>query len=71
MEHLIDYQFFFVTGQTLRFFCRDCDTAVCSSCTDILHGRHVTVRVNDAVVEEKVRLKKLMESVQTKVSQSV
>ena len=23
------------TGQSLRFFCDDCDTAICASCTDI------------------------------------
>ncbi|CAG7717931.1 unnamed protein product, partial [Allacma fusca] len=54
-------------GQTLRFFCRDCDTAVCSSCTDIEHGRHTTVRAMDAVHEEKIRLKQLMENVHEQV----
>jgi len=58
---------FLFLGQTLRFYCRDCDTAVCSSCTDIEHGRHLTIRVLDAVLDEKVRLKELMETVQGKV----
>ncbi|CAL8081344.1 unnamed protein product [Orchesella dallaii] len=54
-------------GQTLRFFCKDCDTAICSSCTDIEHGRHTTVRAMDAVLEEKIRLQELMDSVQSNV----
>ncbi|XP_035714345.1 tripartite motif-containing protein 2 isoform X2 [Folsomia candida] len=54
-------------GQTLRFFCRDCDTAVCSSCTDIEHGRHSTIRVLDAVAEEKLRLQQLLDGITEKV----
>lgn len=55
------------SGQTLRFFCRDCDTAVCSSCTDIEHGRHSTIRVLDAVAEEKLRLQQLLDGITEKV----
>lgn len=55
-------------GQTLRFFCRDCDTAICSSCTDIEHGRHTTVRAMDAVIEEKIRLQQLLDHVSEKVN---
>jgi len=60
--------FFIIAGQTLRFFCKDCDTAVCSSCTDIEHAPHVTVRAMDAVLEEKIRLGQLLTAARAKVS---
>ncbi|RXG68298.1 Tripartite motif-containing protein 2 [Armadillidium vulgare] len=50
-------------GQTLRFYCRNCETAVCSSCTDIEHRDHTTMRLNDAVDNQKLDLQRLIDKV--------
>ena len=39
------------SGQSLRFYCNDCDSAICSSCSDIEHGDHRTVRLENAAME--------------------
>lgn len=58
---------FFDTGQTLRFYCRNCETAVCSSCTDIEHRDHTTMRLNDAVDNQKLDLQRLIDKVNVQV----
>ncbi|KAK8727480.1 hypothetical protein OTU49_009576, partial [Cherax quadricarinatus] len=50
-------------GQTLRFYCRDCETAVCSSCTDIEHRAHNTLHLTDAVDEHRVAMHQLIDRV--------
>ena len=56
-----------ISGQSLRFYCEDCETGICSSCTDIEHREHATVRMSDAVDAEKEELKKLVERARTQV----
>ncbi|XP_076344976.1 tripartite motif-containing protein 2-like isoform X2 [Tachypleus tridentatus] len=46
--------------QTLRFYCRNCETAVCVTCTDIEHCGHGTVRLRDAIEDERNALKVLL-----------
>lgn len=50
-------------GQTLRFYCRDCETAVCSSCTDIEHRAHNTLHLTDAVEEHRTAMHQLIDRV--------
>ncbi|XP_042213078.1 tripartite motif-containing protein 2-like [Homarus americanus] len=50
-------------GQTLRFYCRDCETAVCSSCTDIEHRAHTTLHLTDAVDEHRSAMHQLIDRV--------
>ncbi|XP_064079014.1 tripartite motif-containing protein 3-like isoform X3 [Macrobrachium nipponense] len=50
-------------GQTLRFYCRDCETAVCSSCTDIEHRAHNTLHLTDAVEEHRLAMHQLIDRV--------
>ncbi|XP_071547968.1 tripartite motif-containing protein 3-like isoform X2 [Panulirus ornatus] len=50
-------------GQTLRFYCRDCETAVCSSCTDIEHRAHNTLHLTDAVDEHRAAMHQLIDRV--------
>ncbi|CAL4097070.1 unnamed protein product [Meganyctiphanes norvegica] len=50
-------------GQTLRFYCRDCETAVCSSCTDIEHRTHNTLRLTEAVDEHRQAMHSLIDRV--------
>ncbi|XP_023215414.1 tripartite motif-containing protein 2-like isoform X1 [Centruroides sculpturatus] len=54
-------------NQTLRFYCRDCETAICVTCTDIEHGGHVTTRLRDAVEDQKSSLKDLLEKAYSQV----
>lgn len=54
-------------GQTLRFYCEDCETAICSSCTDIEHREHNTIRMSEAVDQEKVELRALVDKAHTQV----
>jgi len=48
-------------GQTLKFYCEDCETAICASCTDIGHRDHFTKRMAEAVESEKVELRSLVD----------
>ncbi|KAG7173740.1 Tripartite motif-containing protein 2-like 2 [Homarus americanus] len=50
-------------SQTLRFYCRDCETAVCSSCTDIEHRAHTTLHLTDAVDEHRSAMHQLIDRV--------
>ncbi|XP_068250054.1 tripartite motif-containing protein 3-like isoform X3 [Palaemon carinicauda] len=50
-------------GQTLRFYCRDCETAVCSSCTDIEHRAHNTLHLTDAVEDHRLAMHQLIDRV--------
>ena len=59
--------FFGISGQSLRFYCEDCETGICSSCTDIEHREHATVRMSDAVDAEKEEPRKLVERARTQV----
>ena len=54
-------------GQTLRFYCQDCETAICSSCTDIEHCQHATLRLTEAVHEHRRLLQALVDKVTMQV----
>ncbi|CAG0924023.1 unnamed protein product, partial [Notodromas monacha] len=54
-------------GQRLRFYCRDCESAICISCTDIEHRHHNTARLHHAVMEHRVALRQLLDRVLCKV----
>jgi hypothetical protein len=56
------------SGQSLRFYCENCETGICASCTDIEHRDHSTVNMSEAVQTEKELLKELIEKAQTQVS---
>lgn len=56
-----------ISGQTLRFYCRDCETAVCSSCTDIEHRTHNTLHLTDAVDEHRAAMHQLIDRVTMQV----
>ncbi|XP_022258135.1 tripartite motif-containing protein 2-like isoform X2 [Limulus polyphemus] len=54
-------------SQTLRFYCRECETAICVTCTDIEHGGHDTTRMREAVEEQKAVLKNLVEKAYSQI----
>lgn len=54
-------------GMTLRFFCQDCDTAVCITCTDIEHRMHDTTRLTDAMQHHTTAMHSLVDAVANKL----
>lgn len=47
-------------NQSLRFYCKECETAICVTCTDIEHAGHMTARLTEAVKDEKCNLRELL-----------
>ena len=45
----------------MRFYCLDCETAICSSCTDIEHREHAQLKMAEAVDQEKADLRALID----------
>lgn len=55
------------SGETLTYYCQDCETAVCATCTDIEHSSHFTLHLQDAVQEHKDTLKELLDKAYAQV----
>ena len=53
-------------NKKLKFFCRDCEVAICNTCVVTLHEGHVKVPLQDAANERKLRLESLLESQKVK-----
>ena len=49
-------------NEELKFFCKDCEVAICHTCVVTLHEGHVKVPLQDAANERKVRLESVLES---------
>ena len=49
-------------NKKLKFFCKDCEVAICNTCVVTLHEGHVKVPLQDAANERKLRLESLLES---------
>ena len=49
-------------NEELKFFCKDCEVAICNTCVVTLHEGHVKVPLQDAANERKVRLESVLES---------
>ena len=60
--------FAFTSGQSLRFYCCDCETGICASCADIEHREHATLRMGEAVDAEKEQLRQLVDKARTQVT---
>ena len=56
-------------NKKLKFFCRDCEVAICNTCVVTLHEGHVKVPLQDAANERKLRLESLLESQKEKALQ--
>ena len=56
-------------NKKLKFFCKDCEVAICNTCVVTLHEGHVKVPLQDAANERKVRLESLLESQKVKALQ--
>ena len=53
----------------LKFFCKDCEVAICNTCVVTLHEGHVKVPLQDAANERKLRLESVLESQKVKTLQ--
>ena len=49
-------------NKKLKFFCKDCEVAICNTCVVTLHEGHVKVPLQDAANERKVRLESVLMS---------
>ena len=49
-------------NEELKFFCKDCECAICSTCAITLHEGHVKVPLQDATYERKLRLESAIKS---------
>ena len=49
-------------NKKLKFFCKDCEVAICNTCVVTLHEGHVKVPLQDAANERKLRLESVLES---------
>ena len=49
-------------NKKLKFFCKDCEVAICNTCALTLHDGHVKVPLQDAANERKLRLESMLES---------
>ena len=49
-------------NEELKFFCNDCEFAICSTCAITLHDGHVKVPLQDAAYERKLRLDSTIKS---------
>ena len=56
-------------SKKLKFFCKDCEVAICNTCVVTLHEGHVKVPLQDAANERKLRLESLLESQKVKALQ--
>ena len=56
-------------NKKLKFFCNDCEVAICNTCVVTLHEGHVKVPLQDAANERKLRLECLLESQKEKALQ--
>ena len=56
-------------NKKLKFFCKDCEVAICNTCVVTLHEGHVKVPLQDAANERKLRLEAVLESQKEKALQ--
>ena len=56
-------------NKKLKFFCKDCEVAICNTCVVTLHEGHVKVPLQDAANERKLRLEAVLESQKVKALQ--
>ena len=56
-------------NKKLKFFCKDCEVAICNTCVVTLHEGHVKVPLQDAANERKLRLESVLESQKVKALQ--
>ena len=54
----------------LKFFCKDCEVAICNTCVVTLHEGHAKIILEEAANERKLQVKSVIESQKQKVQQN-
>ena len=55
--------------EQLKFFCNDCEVAICNTCVVTLHEGHAKIILEEAANERKLQVKSVIESQKQKVQQ--
>ena len=55
--------------EELKFFCNDCEVAICNTCVVTLHEGHAKIILEEAANERKLQVKSVIESQKQKVQQ--
>ncbi|XP_022810249.1 E3 ubiquitin-protein ligase TRIM71-like isoform X1 [Stylophora pistillata] len=55
--------------EELKFFCKNCDVAICNSCVATIHDGHVKILLEEAASERKLQVESLIESQKEKIEQ--
>ena len=55
--------------EELKFYCKDCEVAICNSCVAILHEGHAKIHLEEAATERKLQVKSTIESQKQKAQQ--
>ena len=48
--------------EELKFFCKDCEVAICNTCVVTLHDGHLKITLEEAADERKLQVKSVLES---------
>jgi len=55
--------------EELKFFCKDCEVAICNSCVAILHEDHAKIHLEEAASERKLQVQSAIELQKLKAQQ--
>ena len=50
------------TKEELKFFCKNCETAVCQTCVLLQHGSHILTLIEEEAERQKIQTKSLIEN---------
>ena len=56
-------------NEELKFFCKDCEVAICNTCVVTLHEGHVKITLEESASERKLKVESVIESQKQKVQQ--
>lgn len=60
-------------GEELKYFCKNCEAAVCQACVIVDHGGHSMILVEEEAEKQKIQIKALIETqtqkLQTKINE--
>ena len=65
---ILDCYLFFFPGHPFCYYCVECETAICSLCSDLSHWRHSIVRMSEAADKEKEHMDLLVNGAKAQVS---
>ena len=56
--------------EELKFFCKDCKVAICTTCVVTLHDGHVKIPLEEAASERKLQIESVIESLRKKMQET-